>query len=49
MDNLGKRSGVTDTRMNSRIQAKEKILGVEDINTTVKENRKCKMFPTPNI
>ena len=47
LENLGKRSGVIDTSITSRIQeTEERISGAEDaienIDTAVKENAKCK-------
>jgi prefoldin subunit 5 len=52
IENLGKRSGVIDTSITNRIQEiEERISGVEDtienIDTTVKENAKCKNLLTP--
>ena len=52
--NLGKRSRVIDTSITNRIQeVKERISGAEDtinnIDTTVKENAKCKKLLTQNI
>ena len=54
MENLGKRSGITDVSFTNRTQEiEERILSVEDtveeIDTTVKENSKCKRLPTQNI
>ena len=54
MENLGKRSGATDASIISRIQEiEERISGVEgtieDIDSIVKENTKCKKFLTQNI
>ena len=54
MGNLGKRSGIKDTSITNRIQEIEKkISGAEDtienIDTTVKENAKCKKILTQNI
>jgi predicted nucleic acid-binding Zn-ribbon protein len=51
MGNLGKSTGTTDTRINNRIQEiEERISGAEDtienIDTTVKENAKCKKLLT---
>jgi tetrahydromethanopterin S-methyltransferase subunit B len=51
MENLGKRSGATDASIISRIQEiEERISGVEgtieDIDSIVKENTKCKKFLT---
>jgi hypothetical protein len=52
IQNLGKRPGVIDTSITNRIQETgERILGAEDtienIDTTVKENAKCKKDPNP--
>ena len=54
LENLGKRSGVIDTSITNRIQKiEEKISGAEDtiesIDTTIKENAKCKKLLTQNI
>jgi archaellum component FlaC len=54
MENLGKRAGVTDASISKRIQhIEERISGIEntieDTNTTVKENAKCKKVLTQNI
>jgi uncharacterized coiled-coil protein SlyX len=54
IENLGKRSGVTDVSITNRIQEiEERISGAEDtienIDTTVKENAKSKRLLTPNI
>ena len=54
IENLGKRSGVIDASITNRIQEiEERISGAEDtienIDTTVKENAKCKKFLTQNI
>jgi hypothetical protein len=50
MENLGKRSGITDVNITNRIQEiEEKISGVEEIDTTVKENSKQKEFLTQSI
>jgi hypothetical protein len=50
MENLGKRSGITDVNITNRIQEiEEKISGVEEIDTTVKENSKHKIFLTQSI
>jgi uncharacterized coiled-coil protein SlyX len=54
IENLGKRSGVIDASITSRIQEiEEKISGAEDtienINTTVKESAKCKKILAQNI
>jgi hypothetical protein len=53
IENLGKRSGVIDASITNRIQEiKERISGAEDtienIDTTVKENTKCKKLLTQN-
>jgi uncharacterized coiled-coil protein SlyX len=54
IENLGKRSGVTDASINNRIQEIEvRISGakdtIENIDTTVKENAKGKKLLTQNI
>ena len=54
MDNIGKRSEATDTSITNRIQEiEERISGVEDtienVNTSIKENTKCKKVITQNI
>ena len=54
MENLGKRSGITDVSITNRIQKiEERISGVEDtveeIDTTVKENSKHKKLLTQSI
>jgi hypothetical protein len=54
MENLGKRSGITDVSIINRMQEiDERISGVEDmieeIGTTVKENWKHKNFITQEI
>jgi uncharacterized coiled-coil protein SlyX len=54
IENLGKRSGVIDTSISNRIQEiEERISGtddtIENIETTVKENVKCKNLLTQNI
>ena len=53
MENLEKRSGVTDANITNRIQEIERISGIEDdiedIKTTVKENMWCKKLLTQNI
>ena len=54
LENLGKRSGVIDASITNRIQEiEERISGAEDtienIDTTVKENAKCKKLLTQNI
>jgi hypothetical protein len=53
-ENLGKRSGVIHTRINNKIQEiEERISGVEDTiensDTIVKENAKCKKLLTQNV
>ena len=54
IENLGKKSGVIDASITNRIQEiEERISGAEDtienIDTTVKENAKCKKILTQNI
>ena len=54
LENLGKKSGVMDASIDNRIQeVEERISGAEDtienIDTTVKENEKCKHLLTQNI
>ena len=54
IENLGKKSGAIDASIRNRIQEiEEKISGAEDsienIDTTVRENAKCKKFLTQNI
>jgi chromosome segregation ATPase len=54
IENLGKRSGVIAASITNRIQEiKERISGAEDtienIDTTVKENEKCKKILSQNI
>jgi uncharacterized coiled-coil protein SlyX len=54
IENLGKQSGVIDASITNRIQEiEEKTSGAEDsienINTTVKENAKCKKLLSQNI
>jgi exonuclease VII small subunit len=54
LENLGKGSEVIDASINNKIQEIEKsITGIEDtienIDTTVKENAKCKELLTQNI
>jgi methyl-accepting chemotaxis protein len=54
MENLGKRSGITDVSITSRIQEiEERISSVEDmvekVDTTVKENSKHKKLLTQSI
>ena len=54
IENLGKRSGITDINIANRIQEiKERVSGVEDtveeIDTNVKENSKHKKLLTQSI
>ena len=54
MENLGKRSGITDVSITNRIQEiKKRISGIEnaieEINTTVNKNSKHKKLLTQNI
>jgi dGTP triphosphohydrolase len=54
LENLGKRSGFIDASITNRIhEIEERILGaaytIENIDTTVKENAKCKKLLTQNI
>jgi chromosome segregation ATPase len=54
IENLGKRSGVIDASTTNRIQGiEERISGakdtIENIDTTIKENAKCKKILTQNI
>jgi hypothetical protein len=55
MENLGKRTGVTDASITNRIQDIEERISAaedtpqEDINTTVKENTKSKKLLFQNI
>ena len=54
IENLGKRLGVIDSSITNRIQGIEDRITVaedtiENIDTTVKENAKCKMGLTQNI
>jgi uncharacterized coiled-coil protein SlyX len=54
IENLGKRSGVIDASVTNRIQEIEvRISGAEDTientDTTVKENAKCKKLLTQNV
>jgi hypothetical protein len=53
-ENLGKRSGVINASITNRVQEiEERISGAEDtiknIDTTVKENAKCKKIITQKI
>ena len=52
IENLGKQSGVIDESITNRIQEIEERISVtedtiENIDTTVKENTKCKKAPNP--
>ena len=54
IENLGNRSGIIDASLTNRIhEIEERISGAEDtienIDTTVKENAKCKKLLTQNI
>ena len=54
LENLGKKSGAIDASITNRIQEiKERISSAEDttenIDTTIKENVKCKKLLTQNI
>jgi hypothetical protein len=50
MENPGKRSGIIVASITNRIQKiEERISGVEEISTTVKENSKHTKFPTQSI
>ena len=54
IENLGRKTGVMDASINNRMQAIEEIIidaedTIESINTTVKENAKCKKLLTQNI
>ena len=54
IENLGKRSGVIDASTTNTLQEiEERISGAEDtienIDTTIKENAKCKKLLTQNI
>ena len=54
LENLGKRSGVIDASLTNRTQEiEERISGAEDtienIDTTVRDNAKCKKLLTQNI
>jgi hypothetical protein len=54
IENLGKKSGAIDANTTNRIQEiEERISGAEDtienIDTTIKENEKCKKILTQNI
>ena len=54
IENLGRKTGVMDASINNRMQAIEEIIidaedTIESIDTTVKENAKCKKLLTQNI
>ena len=54
IENLGKISGVINASITNRLQEiEERISGTEDIieniDTTVKQNAKCKKFLTPKL
>jgi hypothetical protein len=54
IENLGKKSGVIDASITNRIQEKEERISgeedtIENIDTTIKENVKCKKILTQNI
>ena len=54
IETLGKKSGSIDVSISNRIQEmEERVSGAEDsignINTTIKENVKCKMILFQNI
>ena len=54
IENLGKKSGVIDASITNRIQEKEERISgeedtIENIDTTIKENVKCKKILTKNI
>jgi uncharacterized coiled-coil protein SlyX len=54
IENLGKKSAVMDTSITNRIQKmEERISGTEDtienIDTTIRENAKCKKILTQNM
>ena len=45
MEDIGKMSGITDISITNRIQEiEERISGIEDIGTLVKQNAKSKNF-----
>jgi hypothetical protein len=53
MENIGKRSGATHANIINRIQEiEERLSGIEEtienIDTSIKENTKCKIFLTQN-
>ena len=52
--NLGRKTGVMDASINNQMKVKEEIIidaedTIESIDTTVKENAKCKKLLTQNI
>ena len=54
LENLGKKSGIIDSSISNKIQEmEERISGAEDsiekMDTTIKENAKCKKILTQNI
>jgi hypothetical protein len=49
MENLGKRSGFTQANISKRIQISDIENTIKEIDTSVKENVKCKKFLTQNI
>ena len=54
IENLGKRSGLIDACITNRIQEREERISciedtLENIDTTVKENAKCKKLLTQKI
>jgi predicted nucleic acid-binding Zn-ribbon protein len=54
IENLGKKSGAIDASITNKIQEIEKRISVaedtiENIDTTIKENEKCKKILTQNI
>jgi hypothetical protein len=54
IENLGKKSGTIDASITKRIQEIEETIScaedsIENIDTTIKENAKCKMILNQNI
>ena len=54
LETLGKKSGTIDTSISNRMQEMEERISdsedtIENINTTIKENSKCKNILTQNI
>jgi uncharacterized coiled-coil protein SlyX len=54
IETLGKKSGTMDASISNRIQEIEERIScaedsIENIGTTIKENRKCKMILNQNI